>query len=112
MVFGPHSIRGWCFFVEKLSSLQDPIFWYFPNFQRLVRVRYAYMINKTPSGGVVCCYCHNPGHVSRNCGKLYNKNRRFQSVHYPKSLKSASTSITTLVESGKTNTCFLSSFST
>ena len=27
MVFRPHSIRGWCFFVEKLSSsLQDPIF--------------------------------------------------------------------------------------
>ena len=27
MVFGPHSIQGWCFFVEKLSSsLQDPTF--------------------------------------------------------------------------------------
>ena len=33
MVFGPHSIRGWCFFVEKLSSsLQDPIFMLFFEF--------------------------------------------------------------------------------
>ena len=78
MVFGPHSIRGWCFFVEKLSSsLQDPIFWYFSNFQRLVRVRSASMTNKTPSGGVVCRYCHNSGQVSRNCRKLNNENRRF-----------------------------------
>ena len=60
----------------------------------------------------MCHYCKNPGHVSRNCRKLQNKNRRFQFVHYQKSLKSASTSITTLVESGKTNTCFISSFST
>ena len=78
MVFRPHSIRGWCFFVEKLlSSLQDPIFWYFLNFQRLVGVRYASMTNKTPLRGVVCRYCHNPRHVSRNCRKLQNKNRRF-----------------------------------
>ena len=60
----------------------------------------------------MCHYCHNPRHVHRNCRKLQNKNRRFQSVHYHKSLKSASTSITTLVKSGKTNTCFISSSST
>ena len=59
----------------------------------------------------MCHYCHNLGHVRRNCRKLQNKNRRFQSVHYQKSLKSVSTSITTLVELGKTNTCFVSSSS-
>ena len=59
----------------------------------------------------MCHYCHNPGHVRLNCRKLQNKNRRFQYVHYQKSLKSTSTSITTLAESGKTSTCFLSSSS-
>ena len=44
-----------------------------------------------------------------NCRKLQNKNRRFQYVHHQKSLQSASTSISTLIESGKTNTCFISS---
>ena len=43
---------------------------------------------------------------------LQNKNRRFQSVHHQKSLQFASTSISTLVESSKTNTCFISSSST
>ena len=70
------------------------------------------MTSKKPSRGVVCHYCHNPGHVRRNCRKLQNKNRRFQFVHYHKSLKFASASITTLVESSKTNTCFISSSST
>ena len=70
------------------------------------------MTNKKPLGGVMCHYCHNPGHIRRNCRKLQIKNRRFHYVHYQKSLKSASTSINTLVESGKTNTCFLSSSST
>ena len=69
------------------------------------------MTNKKPSRGVVCHYSHNLGHVRRNCRKLQNKNRRFKSVHSQKSLKFASTSITTLVESGKTNTCFISSSS-
>ena len=69
------------------------------------------MTNKKPSGEVVCHYWHNSRHVRQNCRKLKNKNRRFQSVHCQKSLKSASTSITTLTESCKTNTCFLSSFS-
>ena len=57
----------------------------------------------------MCYYCHNPGHVRRKCRRLQRKNRRFQSSRYQKSLKSAATSITTLVESGKTNTCFISS---
>ena len=69
------------------------------------------MTNKKPSEGVVCHYCHNSVHVRRNCRKLQNKNRRFQFVHYQKPLKSASTSITTLAESSKTNACFLSSSS-
>ena len=60
----------------------------------------------------MCHYCHNPRHVRRNCRKLQNKNRRFQYVPFQKSLKSAYTSITILVESGKTNTCFISSSST
>ena len=57
----------------------------------------------------MCHYCHNLGHVRWNCRKVLNKNRTFQFVHYHKSLKSESTSITTLVELGKTNTFFLSS---
>ena len=57
----------------------------------------------------MCHYWHNPGHVQQHCRKLQNKNRRFQFVHHQKSLQSASTSINTLVESGKTNTCFISS---
>ena len=69
------------------------------------------MTNKKPLGEVVYHYCHNLGHVSRNCRKLQNKNRRFQSIYYHKSLKSASTSIATLAESSKTSTCFLSSSS-
>ena len=60
----------------------------------------------------MCHYCHNLGHVRRNCRKLQNNNRRFHYVHYHKSLKPASISITIHVESGKTNTCFISSSST
>ena len=70
------------------------------------------MTNNKRSGGVVCHYYHNPGHVCRNYRKLQNKNRSFQSIHYQKLLKSASSSITTLVESSKTNICFISSSST
>ena len=96
-------------FLWKGGSFQCKIlfFWYFSDFQRLVRVRSTSITNTKPSGGVLCHYCHNPGHVRQNCRKLQNKNRRFQYVHYQKSFKSASTSITTLVESGKTNTSFL-----
>ena len=50
------------------------LFWYFSDFQRLVCVRSASMTNKKPSGGVVCHYCHNPGHVRQECRKLQNKN--------------------------------------
>ena len=60
----------------------------------------------------MCHYFHNPGHVCHNCRKLQNKNRRFLYVHHHKLLQFASTSISTLVESGKTNTCFISSSST
>ena len=56
----------------------------------------------------MCYYCHNPRHVRRNCRRLQNKNRRFHSVHYQISLKFASTSITTLIESSKTNTFLFS----
>ena len=48
----------------------------------------------------------------KSVGGCSIKNRSFQSSQYQKSLKSTSTSITTLVESGKTNTCFISSSST
>ena len=70
------------------------------------------MTNKKPSGGILCYYCHSLGHVRRKCKRLQRKNRRFQSSQYQKSLKFVSTFITTLVESGKTNTCFISSSST
>ena len=57
-------------------------------------------------------YCHNPGHVRWKCRRLLRKNRRFQSSQYYKSLKSASISITTLINSSKTVICFISSYST
>ena len=59
----------------------------------------------------MCHYCHNTRHVCGNCRKLQNKNIRFQYVHYQESLKSASTSVTTLAELGTTNTCLISSSS-
>ena len=86
--------------------------WYFPDFQRPVSIRSTSMTNKKPSRGAMCYYCHNLGHVRQKCRRLQRKNRRFQSSQYQKSLKSTSISITTLVESGKTNTCFISSSST
>ena len=60
----------------------------------------------------MCHYCHNPKHVRQNCRKLQNKNQRFQSIHHQKSLQSASTFISTLIKSGKTNISFISSSST
>ena len=33
------------------------------------------------SGGVVCYYCHKPGHTRQECRKLLNRNQRFQSAH-------------------------------
>ena len=67
------------------------------------------MTDKKPSGGVVCHYCHNPGHVRRDCRKLKNSNRRFQCAHEP--LKGVSTLSTMLAGSGKPNTCLISYFS-
>ena len=57
----------------------------------------------------MCHYCHNPGHLCRDCRKLQNKDRRFQCAH--ESLKSASTPSTMLIGSGKPNTCLISSSS-
>ena len=64
MVFGPQSIQVWCFLWKSGHFPCKILFlWYFLNFQRLVRVRFASMTNKKPSRGVVCRYFHNPGHV-------------------------------------------------
>ncbi|XP_031285404.1 uncharacterized protein LOC116144087 [Pistacia vera] len=75
------------------------------------------------SGGIVCYYCHEPGHTKRACKTLQNKAQKTQSAHvtatdtsektvmistdefanfsqYQESLKSSSTSITALAESG------------
>ena len=38
-------------------------FWYFSDYQRLIQVRSTSMTNIKPSGGFVCHYYHNPGHV-------------------------------------------------
>ena len=62
------------------------------------------MTNKTPSGGVVCHYCHNPGHLRQDCRKLQDRDRRFQCAH--ESLKSASTPSTMPVGSSKSNTSY------
>ena len=82
----------------------------------------------------MCYYCHEPGHTKRTCRKLQNKTQKPQSAHvaatdtsekkvmisadefakfsqYQESLKSSSTSITALAESGKPNTCLISSSS-
>ena len=67
------------------------------------------MIDKKPLGGVVCYYCHNPGHVCRDCRKLQNRNRRFPYVH--ESLKGVSTPSTMLAELGRPKTCLISSSS-
>ena len=81
------------------------------------------------SKGVVCYYCHKPGHARQECRKLLNRNRRFESAQvasasntlkqsvvlsadeYAKLLKPASTPTTTLAESGKLGTCLMSSSS-
>ena len=67
------------------------------------------MTDKKPSGGVVCHYCHDPGHVHQDYRKLKNRYRRFPYVH--ESLKGVSTHNTMLIESGKPNTCLISSSS-
>ena len=91
------------------------------------------------SGGVVCYYCHEPGHTKRTCKKLQNRYQKPHSTHiaattappssssektimvsseefakfseYQKALRSSSNSITTVAESGKPNTCLISSSS-
>ena len=87
------------------------------------------------SGGVVCYYCHKPGHVIRNCKKRHNQNHKFQFAHiastteasdqpvqysaaelarfqlYQDSLRSSSTPITAIAESGNPNKCLVSSSS-
>ena len=67
------------------------------------------MIDKKPSGGVMCHYCHNLGHVRRDCRNLQNRNRKFQCAH--ESLKGVSTPSTMFVGLGKPNTCLISSSS-
>ena len=67
------------------------------------------MTEKKSSSGVVCHYCHNPGHVCRDYRKLQNKNLRFSYVH--ESLKGVSTPSIMLVGSGKPNKCLISSSS-
>ena len=86
-------------------------------------------------GGVVCYYCHKPGHVIRDCKKRQNRNQKFQSTHivstteasdqsvqfsaaklarfqlYQDSLISPSTPITAIAESGNPNKCLVSSSS-
>ena len=87
------------------------------------------------SEGVVCYYCHKPGHVIRDCKKRQNRNQKFQSDHiastteasnrsvqfsaaelarfqlYQDSLRSSSTPITVIAESGNPNKCLVSSSS-
>ena len=81
------------------------------------------------SRGVVCYYCHKPGHTRRECRKLLNQNRRFQFAHvmfasntlersvvlsayeYAMLLKPASTPTIALAELGKPDTCCMSSSS-
>ena len=62
------------------------------------------MIDKKPSGGVVCHYCHNPEHVCQDCRKLLNRDQRFQYAH--ESLKNVSNPKTMLVGSGNPNTSY------
>ena len=67
------------------------------------------MTDKKPLGGVVCHYCHDLGHVCRDCRKLHNRYRSFQYAY--ESLKVASTPSTMLTGSSKPNTCLMSSSS-
>ena len=91
---------------------------------------------KGPSfGGVVCYYCHKFGHVIRDCKKRQTRNQKFQSARiastteasdrsvqflaaelsrfqlYQDSLRSPSTPITAIAESGNPNKCLVSSSS-
>ena len=90
------------------------------------------------SGGVVCHYYHHPGHLKHDCRKLKYETQKAHSTHiastndpseksvlitadefakfsqYQESLKASSTPVTfvtAIVNSGKLNTCLLSSSS-
>ena len=87
------------------------------------------------SEAIVCHYCHKPGHMKRDCRKLQSRNQGFRSAQvasssdasgksitvsaddfakfsqYQESLRSSSTPVTAIAESGKPNTCLLSSSS-
>ena len=45
------------------------------------------------SGGVVCYYCHKPGHVTHNCKKRQNRNQKFQSAHIASTTEASDQSI-------------------
>ncbi|XP_031267509.1 uncharacterized protein LOC116125933 isoform X2 [Pistacia vera] len=75
-------------------------------------------------GGIVCHYCHKPGHMKRDCRKLQNRNKRNPSAHvastnntsdqsvpisadefakfslYQESLKASPTPVTAMADSG------------
>ena len=81
------------------------------------------------SGGVVCYYCHKPGHVIQYCKKRQTRNQKFKYAHitstteasdqlvqfsvaelakfqlYQDSLRSPSTPITAIAKSGNPNKC-------
>jgi hypothetical protein len=83
----------------------------------------------------VCHYCHKPEHMKRDCRRLQNKTQKTHSANivsandtseksvlisadefvkfsqYQKSLKSSYTHVPTIFESGKPNTCLISSSS-
>ena len=84
------------------------------------------------SGGVVCYYCHKPGHVIRDSKKRHTRNQKFKSAYiastietsdqsvqfstaelariqlYQDLLRSSSTPITVIDESGNPNKCLVS----
>ncbi|KAK6131239.1 hypothetical protein DH2020_035020 [Rehmannia glutinosa] len=83
---------------------------------------------------ILCRYCHEPGHFKKDCPKLQRKNRFSHSTHlasanaplesvlisaddyakfsqYQETLKSSSSSITAIADSGKPQACLISSSS-
>ena len=45
------------------------------------------------SGGVVCYYCHKPGHVIHDCKKQQNRNQKFQSTHIASTTEASDQSV-------------------
>ncbi|KAM6572657.1 hypothetical protein CsatA_016737 [Cannabis sativa] len=89
--------------------------------------------NRTPnSGSIMCNYCKKPGHTKFECRKLQFKNRQQHSANiastsdasdksvlisadefakfsrYQETLKSSSSSVTAIADSGNSNACLLS----